>query len=99
MLQFLRHSFLSELRHAIAHAHCGGTAPPQKARPRRKAHAQAMLRFVLRDGFDYCSYVVKSVNEGIASLARRERTYSTDEVLKHARGATEKHGARFHKAA
>jgi predicted transcriptional regulator len=64
-----------------------------------KRTPQAMLRFVLRDGFDYCSYVVKSVNEGIASLTRGKRTYSTDEVLKHARGATEKHGARFHKAA
>lgn len=64
-----------------------------------KRTPKAMLRFVLRDGFDYCSYVVKSVNEGITSLAQGEPTYSTDEVLKHARGVTEKHGARFHKAA
>jgi len=64
-----------------------------------KRTPKAMLRFVLRDGFDYCSYVVISVNEGIASLTRGKRTYSTDEVLKHARGATEKHGAPFHKAA
>jgi predicted transcriptional regulator len=56
-----------------------------------KRTPRAMLRFVLRDGFDYCCYVVKSVNEGIASLARGERTYSTDEVLKHARGTTEEH--------
>ncbi|MFM9968694.1 MAG: hypothetical protein ACKVQK_09885 [Burkholderiales bacterium] len=27
---------------------------------------QAMLKFVLRDGFDYCEYVVNSVNHGIA---------------------------------
>ncbi|OFZ99703.1 MAG: hypothetical protein A3H35_12375 [Betaproteobacteria bacterium RIFCSPLOWO2_02_FULL_62_17] len=27
---------------------------------------QAMLKFVLRDGFDYCEYVVEAVNEGIA---------------------------------
>jgi predicted transcriptional regulator len=64
-----------------------------------KRTPKAMLRFVLRDGFDYCSYVVKSVNEGITSLAQGKRTYSTDEVLKHARGATEKHGGRFHNAA
>jgi predicted transcriptional regulator len=64
-----------------------------------KRTPRAMLRFVLRDGFDYCSYVVKSVNEGITSLAQGEQTYSTDEVLKHARSATEKHGGRFHKAA
>jgi predicted transcriptional regulator len=64
-----------------------------------KRTPKAMLRFVLRDGFDYCSYVVKSVNEGITSLAQGEQTYSTDEVLKSARGAAEKHGGRFHKAA
>ena len=51
-----------------------------------KRTPQAMLRFVLRDGFDYCGYVVKSVNEGIASLARGKR-YSTSEILRHARGA------------
>jgi hypothetical protein len=27
---------------------------------------QEMLGFVLRDGFDYCEHVVKSVNEGMA---------------------------------
>lgn len=27
---------------------------------------QAMLKLVLRDGFDYCEYVVRAVNEGIA---------------------------------
>lgn len=64
-----------------------------------KRTPQAMLRFVLRDGFDYCDYVVKSANEGIASLNRGERAYSTEEILRYARGATEKHGARFHKAA
>jgi len=76
----------------------------ERRRVERLAHEakrtpRAMLRFVLRDGFEYCSYVVKSVNEGITSLAQGERTYSTDEVLKQARGATGKHGARFHKAA
>ena len=64
-----------------------------------KRTPKAMLRYVLRDGFDYCSYVVKSVNEGIASLAQDKRTYSTDEVLRHVRAATEKHGARFNKVA
>ena len=76
----------------------------ERRRVERLAHEakrtpRAMLRFVLRDGFEYCSYVVKSVNEGITSLAQGERTYSTDEVVKQARGVTEKHGARFHKAA
>ena len=27
---------------------------------------KSMLKFVLRDGFDYCEYVVRAVNEGIA---------------------------------
>ena len=30
---------------------------------------QAMLKYVLRDGFDYCEYVVRAVNEGIADQA------------------------------
>ena len=28
---------------------------------------QFMLQFVLRDGFDYSEYIVKSVNEGLKS--------------------------------
>ena len=79
------------------------TAPERRRLERlardAKRTPRAMLRFVLRDGFDYCGYLVKSVNEGIASLSGGERTYSTGEVLKQARGATDKHGARFHKAA
>jgi len=60
---------------------------------------QAMLKFVLRDGFDYCSYVVEAVNEGLNSLKRGSHAYSTREVLRHARNVIEKHGARFPKAA
>jgi hypothetical protein len=58
-----------------------------------------MLRFVLQDGFDYCEYLVRSVDEGLKSLGRDARTYSTREVLKHARSVAEKNGARFRKAA
>ena len=60
---------------------------------------QSMLRFVLRDGFDYCSYVVHAVNAGLRSLKGGRRTYSTSEVLRHARKLTGKHGERLRKAA
>ena len=60
---------------------------------------RTMLKFVLRDGFDYCDCVVQSVNEGLDSLKRRGRTYSTREVLRHARNVIDKHGARLAKAA
>jgi len=29
----------------------------------------AMLRYVIRDGIDYCEYAVKAVNEGLADIA------------------------------
>ena len=64
-----------------------------------KRTPQSMLRYALQDGFDYCAYLVKSVNEGIASLERGEATHSTSEVLRNARNATGKNGARFQKAA
>jgi len=51
---------------------------------------QAMLRFVLRDGFDYCDYVVKATNEGLRILRGEAKTFSTKEVLSHARGVLEK---------
>lgn len=37
---------------------------------------QDMLDFVLRDGFEYCEHMVKSVNEGMAD----PETLSLDEV-------------------
>ena len=60
---------------------------------------ESMLRFVLRDGFDYCSYVVNEVNTGLKSVERGERTYSTSEVLRHARSVSGKRGGCFPKAA
>lgn len=60
---------------------------------------QSMLRLVLEDGFDYCDYVVQSVNQGIKSIDRGERTHSTADVMRDARSAAGKHGARFRKAA
>ena len=29
---------------------------------------EGMLRYVIRDGLEYCEYVVKAVNEGIADV-------------------------------
>ncbi len=30
--------------------------------------SEVMLRYVIRDGLEYCEYVVKAVNEGIADV-------------------------------
>lgn len=40
---------------------------------------EAMLRFVIRDGLDYCEYAVKSINEGLADI-EAGRTYSAQDV-------------------
>lgn len=41
-----------------------------------------MLRFVIRDGLDYCEYAVKSVNEGLADI-EAGRTHSAQDVRAH----------------
>lgn len=38
-----------------------------------------MLRFVIRDGLDYCEYAVKSVNEGLADI-EAGRAHSAQDV-------------------
>lgn len=43
---------------------------------------ESMLRFVIRDGLDYCEYAVKSVNEGLADI-EAGRTHSAQEVREH----------------
>ncbi len=43
---------------------------------------EAMLRFVIRDGLDYCEYAVKSINEGLADI-EAGRTYSAQDVRGH----------------
>mgnify|MGYP003388738007 CR=1 FL=1 len=47
---------------------------------------QEMLKLVLRDGVEYCEYVVRSVNEGLSELDTG-RTVSpeqlTDRLAKH----------------
>ncbi|MBL8489262.1 MAG: hypothetical protein JNM82_00600 [Rhodocyclaceae bacterium] len=40
---------------------------------------ETMLRFVLRDGIEYCEYTVKAVNEGLADV-EAGRVLSAPEV-------------------
>jgi predicted transcriptional regulator len=43
---------------------------------------ESMLRFVIRDGLDYCEYAVKSVNEGLADI-EAGRTHSAQDIREH----------------
>lgn len=43
---------------------------------------ESILRFVIRDGLDYCEYVVKSINEGLADI-EAGRTHSAQDVRGH----------------
>ena len=43
---------------------------------------ESMLRFVIRDGLDYCEYAVRSVNEGLADI-EAGRAYSGKDVREH----------------
>jgi len=59
---------------------------------------QRMLKFVLRDGFDYCEELVHRVNEGIAS-ARSGAIVSDSEARIELRAMIARHGRRSRKAA
>jgi len=59
---------------------------------------QRMLKFVLRDGFDYCEELVHRVNEGIAS-GRRGAIVSDSEARVELRAMIARHGRRSRKAA
>ncbi|MFH1043577.1 MAG: hypothetical protein V1796_00605 [Pseudomonadota bacterium] len=41
-----------------------------------------MLKFVIRDGLEYCEYAVKTVNEGLADLDAG-RSVTADEMRAH----------------
>ena len=41
-----------------------------------------MLKFVIRDGLEYCEYVVKTANEGLADLDAG-RSVTADEMWAH----------------
>jgi len=64
-----------------------------------KSTPKKMLKFVMRDGFEYCEYVVHETNAGIASLERGDTTYTTTEVMQQIRNLTNKHDRRAKKAA
>jgi len=59
---------------------------------------QRMLKFVLRDGFDYCEEFVQRVNEGIAS-GRRGEVVSDGEARSELRAMIARHAGRSRKAA
>ena len=58
---------------------------------------QRLLKFVLRDGFDYCEEFVRRVNEGIAS-ARRGKIVSDSEARAEICAMAARHGRRSRKA-
>ncbi len=64
-----------------------------------KTTPQKMLKFVLRDGFEYCEYVVRETNAGITSMERGDPVYDTAQVMQHIRGLIDKHARRAQKAA
>lgn len=43
---------------------------------------ESMLRYVIRDGIDYCEYAVRAVNEGLADI-EAGRTHSGEQVRAH----------------
>ena len=54
---------------------------------------RAMMRFVLRDGFDFCEWVVRKGLESDAD-AKRRGTIPHAEVMRHARATIETARAR-----
>lgn len=54
---------------------------------------KAMLKHVLRDGFDYCEYVVGAVNQGLDEANAGEMVASSD-VRRKARDTIARHAAK-----
>lgn len=54
---------------------------------------KAMLKHVLRDGFDYCEHLVRSVNQALDDV-RAGRTISATEVRRKARDTIARHAAK-----
>jgi predicted transcriptional regulator len=57
-----------------------------------------MLRFVLRDGFDYTEEAVRKIKQGLGQAGRRE-LISHSQAMKTARSTIEKHAIKRKKAA
>ena len=57
-----------------------------------------MLRFVLRDGFDYTEEAVRKIKQGLKQAERGE-LISHSQAMKTVRSAIEKHAAKRKKAA
>ncbi|MCM2288836.1 MAG: hypothetical protein NDI67_07395 [Sulfuritalea sp.] len=54
---------------------------------------KAMLKHVLRDGFDYCEYVVGAVNQGVED-ANAGKLVTSSEVRGKARDLISRHAAK-----
>lgn len=54
---------------------------------------KAMLKYVLRDGFDYCEYVVNAVNEGLDDI-RAGKVAASADVKRKARETIARHAAK-----
>lgn len=54
---------------------------------------KAMLKHVLRDGFDYCEYVVDAVNQGLGD-ARAGKLAASSDVRRKARATIANHAAK-----
>lgn len=53
---------------------------------------RAMLKHVLRDGFDYCEYIVQAVNQGLED-ARSGKVTSSEDVRRQARETIRRHAS------
>ena len=54
---------------------------------------RAMLRYVLRDGFDYCEHVVSAVNAGLDDI-RTGKVVASSDVRRKARETIARHASR-----
>ena len=52
-----------------------------------------MLKHVLKDGFDYCEYVVGAVNQGMSD-AREGKVAAAADVRRKARATIARHAAK-----
>jgi predicted transcriptional regulator len=63
-----------------------------------RSSPKQMLRFVLRDGFDYTEQAVQKIKQGLKQAERGE-FISHGQAMKTIRSAIEKHAAKRKKAA
>ncbi|MGH8758564.1 MAG: CopG family ribbon-helix-helix protein [Burkholderiales bacterium] len=74
------------------------TARLERLAEEARRSPKQMLRFVLRDGFDYTEEAVRKIKQGLKQ-ARRGELISHSQAMKTVRSAIEKHATRRKKAA